>query len=78
MPTSERPDDEKVPVPAEEFMADGNVFALLGTVRRYLTRDGHRAEVEEVSQRVMAAESYDEAVRIMLEYVWLVDEDEDL
>lgn len=48
---------------------DGNVFALLGTCTRALRRDGLRAEASELTNRVMAAASYDDALQIMLQYV---------
>lgn len=48
---------------------DGNVFALLGTCTRALRRDGLTAEASELTNRVMAAGSYDDALGIMLQYV---------
>lgn len=64
--------------------ADGNIFSVLGTVRQALRRAGKFDEAQEVSNRVLASGSYDEALRICFEYVDVcstndddeVDEDE--
>ena len=48
---------------------DGNVFALLGTCTRALRRDGLTAEASELTNRVMAASSYDDALATMMQYV---------
>lgn len=48
---------------------DGNIFAVLGTVRQALRRAGMFDEAQEVSNRVLASGSYDEALRICFEYV---------
>lgn len=48
---------------------DGNIFSVLGTVRQALRRAGMFDEAQEVSNRVLASGSYDEALRICFEYV---------
>ena len=48
---------------------DGNVFALIGTCSRALKRAGLREQATEMTNRVMSAESYDEALAIMMQYV---------
>ena len=49
---------------------DGNVFNLLGKVSRTLRNNKMNKEANECVDRVMnTARSYDEALRIMMEYV---------
>ena len=48
---------------------DGNIFFILGRVRETLKANGHADHAQEVSDRVMASGSYDEALRIIMEYV---------
>lgn len=48
---------------------DGNVFALVGRCSRALKTAGLRAEADEMTERVFAAGSYDEALQVMLQYV---------
>jgi hypothetical protein len=48
---------------------DGNIFFVLGRVRQALKASGKNDQVQEVSERVMASGSYDEALRIIMEYV---------
>lgn len=48
---------------------NGNVFNLLGKSQRCLKENGYFKEVEEMSKRVFEASSYEEALRIMIEYV---------
>jgi hypothetical protein len=48
---------------------DGNIFFILGRVRQTLKASGENEQAQEVSQRVMASGSYDEALRIIMEYV---------
>ncbi len=48
---------------------DGNIFFILGRVRQTLKADGQNDKVQEVSDRVMASGSYDEALSIIMEYV---------
>lgn len=54
---------------ADLLGSDGNVFFLLGTCTRALKRAGLRFEAEELARRVMDAQSYDEALQTMLQYV---------
>ncbi len=48
---------------------DGNVFALIGTVRKCLRKNGLDDQGKEFSAKVMKAGSYDQALQIMTEYV---------
>ncbi|WP_088076876.1 hypothetical protein [Litchfieldia alkalitelluris] len=48
---------------------DGNIFWILGRVNRALKENGKADEAKEVSERVLASGSYDEALQIMMEYV---------
>jgi hypothetical protein len=48
---------------------DGNVFNLIGIVKRTLEKAGLEEEAKEMMQRCFKALSYDEALRIMMEYV---------
>ena len=48
---------------------DGNIFAIMGKVRRVLIDAGMRTEAKEYVNKVMACESYDEALVITMEYV---------
>jgi len=48
---------------------DGNIFALLGTAGRALSKAGLSDKKAEMSSRVMAAGSYDGALSIICEYV---------
>lgn len=48
---------------------DGNVFALLGKVGKALRRGGFPELEKELTSRVFAASSYDEALQLMMEYV---------
>lgn len=48
---------------------DGNIFFILGRVSRTLKKHGEVDQAQEVSERVMASGSYDEALQIIMEYV---------
>lgn len=48
---------------------DGNIFYILGRVSRVLKENGQAEQANEVSERVMASGSYDEALQIVMEYV---------
>lgn len=48
---------------------DGNVFALIGRVRRVLNEAGQQKEATRMLERCFKARSYDEALQIMMEYV---------
>jgi hypothetical protein len=48
---------------------DGNVFALLGKCSRALKAVGQAKQAEELYERTTKAQSYDEALQIMQEYV---------
>lgn len=48
---------------------DGNIFFILGRVGRVLKEAGKADQAKECSDRVMNSGSYDEALRIIMEYV---------
>lgn len=48
---------------------DGNIFNQLGLATRTLHETEQHEKVSEMSGRVMKASSYDEALRIIMEYV---------
>ena len=48
---------------------DGNVFALMGKVAKALRRAGHPDLADEFTKKVFQSGSYDESLRIMMEYV---------
>lgn len=48
---------------------DGNVFAIMGTVKRTLQNAGFKDEAKEMCTRVWSCGSYAEALTIMGEYV---------
>ena len=48
---------------------DGNVFSIIGQVRRVLIRAGQCAGAREFCQRSFAANSYDEVLRLCFDYV---------
>lgn len=48
---------------------DGNIFGILGRASRLLKRAGQSEQADEMFQRVTSSGSYDEALRIISEYV---------
>lgn len=48
---------------------DGNIFSILGRVGRALKEDDQEEKVKEVNSRVINSGSYDEALKIIMEYV---------
>lgn len=48
---------------------DGNVFAVIGAVRRALVAAGQRERAREFVARAWAAESYDAVIALCFEYV---------
>lgn len=55
---------------------DGNVFNLIGIASRTLKENGMASEASEMSSRVFASGSYDEALSIIGEYVNITSADE--
>ncbi|MHB8107774.1 MAG: hypothetical protein ACYDH4_10175 [Candidatus Cryosericum sp.] len=49
--------------------SDGNVFAIMGNVRRALKRAGQTKEADEFLAKARACGSYDEVLRLCEEYV---------
>ncbi len=54
---------------AQLIGADGNVFNLIGLAARALKEEGQLDEAKEMTTRCFAAQSYDEALSIIAEYV---------
>lgn len=48
---------------------DGNIFNILGICTQALKRAGQREQAKELSKKVFAAGSYDEALSICMDYV---------
>ena len=48
---------------------DGNVFAIIGNVSRTLRRAGMADKAKEFSAKAMNSGSYDEVLRLCMEYV---------
>ena len=48
---------------------NGNVFNLIGIVRKALIKANHKDLAKEMQDRVFKAESYNDALNIMDEYV---------
>ena len=61
--------EEKLKPTCKLVGEDGNIFFILGRVSRTLKENGKPEQVKEVSDRVMASGSYDEALQIIMEYV---------
>jgi len=61
--------EEKLKPTCKLVDGDGNIFFILGRVNRALKENGKAKYAKEVSDRVMASSSYDEALQIIMEYV---------
>ena len=48
---------------------DGNIFVILGRVRRALQDNDQPEQANEVTDRVTQAGSYEDALQIIMEYV---------
>jgi hypothetical protein len=48
---------------------DGNIFNLVGLASRTLKRAGMQSQAEEMSMKVFDCGSYDEALKVIMEYV---------
>jgi hypothetical protein len=48
---------------------DGNIFAIIGKAARLLRDNLQHGEAREMTERVMKTSSYDEALRVISEYV---------
>jgi len=55
--------------------ANGNIFNLLSIATLTLKRCGQKEKADELSKKVRKAESYDEAIGIILEYVDPIESD---
>lgn len=56
--------------PCKLIGQDGNIFVLMGAARKALKRDDKHKEAAEMTKRVTeTATSYDDALRIIFEYV---------
>jgi len=47
---------------------DGNVFAVIGQVRKALKKAGQTQQAEEFVKKAFSASSYDEVLQLCLEY----------
>ena len=56
---------------------DGNIFNLMGIASRTLRENGLGDQAKEMSSRIMASGSYDEALCIIGEYVEITSADEE-
>lgn len=71
---------EKVKPDCPLIGRDSNVFSLIGLASQTLKRNGMNEDAEKMTERVMDSGSYDEALRIIGEYVNITsvdDEEED-
>lgn len=48
---------------------DGNIFNLIGIASRTLKQAGLKEKADEMIKRITDSKSYDEALRIIMEYV---------
>ena len=48
---------------------DGNVFAIIGAVKKALRKAGQADKAEEFGKRAMASDSYDKVLALTFEYV---------
>lgn len=48
---------------------DGNVFAIIGRVSKALKRAGQREKAKEFTDKAMKSGSYDEVLRLCMDYV---------
>jgi hypothetical protein len=55
--------------PCKLIGQDSNIFNLIGLASRALKKAGLYEEAKEMTDKVMASKSYDEALYIIMEYV---------
>lgn len=48
---------------------DGNIFNLMGKASKTLKRNGSNQQAKEMTDKIMNCGSYDEALKIISEYV---------
>lgn len=48
---------------------DGNIFNLIAIARKSLVKAGMSVQAKEMTEKVMSSGSYDEALRIIMNYV---------
>ena len=48
---------------------DGNVFAIIGRVRRVLKRADMREKADEFSEKAMRSATYDDVLKLCFDYV---------
>jgi len=59
----------KTDVKVELIGEDGNIFNLAGKVSKALKRNGHIGLSKELQEKLFEQESYDDALRLLTEYV---------
>lgn len=62
-------DKDFIKVNAPIIGADGNIFNLIAIASRSLKHEGYKDLALVMSSRVMASDSYDEALNIIMEYI---------
>lgn len=55
--------------PCQLTETDGNVFCIIGAVRRALNKAGQHDKADEFTTRARAAQSYDAVLQMCFEYV---------
>jgi hypothetical protein len=55
--------------PCSLTTCDGNVFSIIGAVRKALKKAGQSSRADEFSGKAMMAGSYDEVLRLCFDYV---------
>jgi len=70
--TRPEPGTERPKPPCKLLGTDGNVFSIIGRVKRALNRAGQDDRAREFVKRAFAAGSYDEVLRLCLEFVEVV------
>ena len=54
---------------AQIIGADGNIFNLIGIASQALKKEGLHEQAQEMTTRIYASQSYEEALSIITEYV---------
>jgi hypothetical protein len=62
----------KTPVQAKLIGKDGNIFNLVGIAYAELKKAGYSAEAQELGTKFWKCQSYDEALKLIREYVEVV------
>lgn len=60
---------------AQIIGADGNIFNLIGIASKALKNEGLHEQAQEMTTRIYASQSYEEALYIITEYVEPIAQD---